>query len=104
MIPISRRYLVVCGTLAAFVVTISARGDEPRHSIAETDLFRFVWAGDPEVAPDGSTVAFVRVTVDRDKDERLQHIVNWFDKYLLDKPMPQYDLPGSEDKAQRPAS
>ena len=25
--------------------------------------------------------------------ERLQHIVNWFDKYLLGKPMPVYDLP-----------
>ena len=23
--------------------------------------------------------------------ERLQHIVNWFDKYLQGKPMPQYD-------------
>lgn len=25
--------------------------------------------------------------------ERLQHIVGWFDKYLLGKPMPEYDLP-----------
>ncbi len=25
--------------------------------------------------------------------ERLEHIVNWFDKYLLGKSMPQYDLP-----------
>ena len=25
--------------------------------------------------------------------ERLEHIVNWFDKYLQGKPMPQYDLP-----------
>jgi dipeptidyl aminopeptidase/acylaminoacyl peptidase len=31
--------------------------------------------------------------------ERLQHIVNWFDKYLMGKPMPQYDLPGSEEKS-----
>jgi dipeptidyl aminopeptidase/acylaminoacyl peptidase len=28
--------------------------------------------------------------------ERLQHIVNWFDKYLMGKPMPQYDVPGAE--------
>ena len=25
--------------------------------------------------------------------ERLDHIINWFDKYLMGKPMPQYDLP-----------
>ena len=25
--------------------------------------------------------------------ERLENIINWFDKYLLGKPMPQYDLP-----------
>jgi dipeptidyl aminopeptidase/acylaminoacyl peptidase len=25
--------------------------------------------------------------------ERLEHIVNWFDKHLLGKSMPQYDLP-----------
>ena len=25
--------------------------------------------------------------------ERLEHILNWFDKHLLGKPMPQYDLP-----------
>ena len=31
--------------------------------------------------------------------ERLQHIVNWFDKYLMGKPMPQYDLPATEAPA-----
>src|SRR5581483_8505212 len=30
--------------------------------------------------------------------ERLQHIVNWFDKYLQDKPMPQYELNGQDAK------
>jgi dipeptidyl aminopeptidase/acylaminoacyl peptidase len=29
--------------------------------------------------------------------ERLEHIVNWFDKYLLGKAMPQYDLPAVTD-------
>ncbi len=28
--------------------------------------------------------------------ERLDNIVNWFDKYLLGKPMPQYDVPSEE--------
>jgi dipeptidyl aminopeptidase/acylaminoacyl peptidase len=30
--------------------------------------------------------------------ERLEHIVNWFDKYLQGKPMPQYDLHAEETK------
>jgi len=30
--------------------------------------------------------------------ERLQHIVAWFDKYLMGKPMPQYDLTPAEGK------
>ena len=69
MIPICRRIPVLCVTLAAIVAASRARGDEPRRPIAETDLFRFVWAADPQLAADGSKVAFVRVTVDRDKDD-----------------------------------
>ena len=36
--------------------------------------------------------------------ERLQHIVGWFDKYLMNRPMPQYDLAPAEGKlaAERP--
>ncbi len=69
MILIARRILVVCGTLAAILATVAARGNEPRQPIAETDIFRFIWTADPHIAPDGSEVAFVRVSVDRDKDE-----------------------------------
>jgi dipeptidyl aminopeptidase/acylaminoacyl peptidase len=32
--------------------------------MTEKDLFRFHWAGDPQVSPDGTQVAFVRVNVD----------------------------------------
>src|SRR5882762_8618868 len=39
-----------------------------KRSITEKDLFSFVWIGDPQVAPDGSRVAFVRVTVNEKKD------------------------------------
>src|SRR5438067_7133214 len=43
-------------------------GAAEKRSITEKDLFDFVWIGDPQVSPDGSQVAFVRVTVN-DKRE-----------------------------------
>jgi dipeptidyl aminopeptidase/acylaminoacyl peptidase len=69
MLRISRRILIVGGFLAATLARPVAVGDEPKRPISEVDLFRFAWASDPQVAPDGSKVAFVRVTVDRDKDD-----------------------------------
>ena len=38
------------------------------RNITEKDLFKFHWIGDPQLSPDGSQVAFVRVTVDEKKD------------------------------------
>src|SRR5258706_381500 len=39
-----------------------------KRNITEKDLFNFVWAGDTQISPDGSRVAFVRVTVNEKKD------------------------------------
>ena len=39
-----------------------------RRPITETDLFKFVWAADPQISPNGSQVLFVRVNVNEDKD------------------------------------
>jgi len=36
--------------------------------ITEKDIFRFQWIADPQLSPDGSQIAFVRVTVDEKKD------------------------------------
>jgi dipeptidyl aminopeptidase/acylaminoacyl peptidase len=52
--------LVVLASLPAF--------SQARRSITDRDLFRFQWIGDPQVSPDGSQVAFVRVTVNEKKD------------------------------------
>src|SRR5437016_11604719 len=39
-----------------------------KRNITEKDLFNFNWVADPQVAPDGSRVAFVRVTVNEKRD------------------------------------
>jgi dipeptidyl aminopeptidase/acylaminoacyl peptidase len=39
-----------------------------KRSITEKDLFNFTWIADPQVSPDGSRVAFVKVTVNEKKD------------------------------------
>ena len=38
-----------------------------KRDITEKDLFDFVWIGDPQISPDGSRVAFVRVSVNEKK-------------------------------------
>ena len=40
-----------------------------KRSITEKDLFKFTWIADPQLSPDGSQVAFVRVTVADKKDD-----------------------------------
>jgi dipeptidyl aminopeptidase/acylaminoacyl peptidase len=55
--------------VAVFVTTLTAiPALAQRRPITEKDLFKFVWVADPQIAPDGSQVAFVRVTVDEKKD------------------------------------
>jgi len=54
-----------------FVILLVLSASSPlaqKRNITEKDLFDFVWIGDPQVSPDGSRVAFVRVTVNEKKD------------------------------------
>jgi dipeptidyl aminopeptidase/acylaminoacyl peptidase len=39
-----------------------------KRLITETDIFKFVWVADPQISPDGSRVAFVRVWVNQKAD------------------------------------
>jgi len=39
-----------------------------KRAITEMDLFKFVWIADPQISPDGSRVAFVRVWVNQKAD------------------------------------
>ncbi|HEU5451619.1 MAG TPA: S9 family peptidase [Terriglobales bacterium] len=58
-------FLLLTSCLAVF-----AQAQESGHKrpITEKDLFRFTWIGDPQLSPDGSQIAFVRVTVNDKKD------------------------------------
>jgi dipeptidyl aminopeptidase/acylaminoacyl peptidase len=52
--------------LAALAALPSAAEKRP---ITEKDLFKFVWVADPQMAPDGSQIVFVRVTVNEKTDQ-----------------------------------
>jgi dipeptidyl aminopeptidase/acylaminoacyl peptidase len=49
---------------AAAAASLTAQAPGARRAITQKDLFDFVWVANPQVSPDGSRVAFTRVTVD----------------------------------------
>jgi len=51
-----------------FAMAIVAASAADARLITEKDLFSFRWIADPQLSPDGSQIAFVRVTVDEKKD------------------------------------
>ncbi|PYS26530.1 MAG: S9 family peptidase, partial [Acidobacteria bacterium] len=53
------RFRVSLVLMTTLLVSFGAFGQ--KRSITENDLFDFTWIGDPQVAPDGSRVVFVRV-------------------------------------------
>ena len=56
---------------AACAVLLVARGpaSAARRPMVEQDLYRMTWVADPQMAPDGSRIAFVRVVIDSAADE-----------------------------------
>ncbi len=55
--------------LAVAFAAIGPAAAQQRRPITEMDLFKFVWVADPQIAPDGNSIVFVRVTVDEKKDQ-----------------------------------
>jgi len=64
------RTLLCCFLFLVFGIApvITANAAAEKRNITEKDLFNFVWIGDVQVSPDGSRVAFVRVTVNEKKE------------------------------------
>src|ERR1700737_780318 len=56
---------VICLLILATGISVAFA---QKRNITEKDLWDFVWIGDPQVSPDGSRVAFVRVTVNEKKE------------------------------------
>ncbi len=59
-----RRFLV---PLSIILLVFAVAAEAQKRNITERDLFDVQWVGDPQVSPDGSTVAFVKVTVNAAK-------------------------------------
>src|SRR5437588_5278320 len=60
-----RHSFVICLLILATGIGVAFA---QKRNITEKDLWDFVWIGDPQVSPDGSRVAFVRVTVNEKKE------------------------------------
>src|ERR1043166_7579510 len=58
---------ILSAVLVTIVFIISPAAAQKRN-ITEKDLFGFNWIADPQISPDGSRVAFVRVTVNDKRD------------------------------------
>ncbi len=63
-----RRVFVIA---TAAVLAVALPRAQSKRFITEMDLFKFTWIADPQISPDGATVAFVRVTVN-EKDNRYE--------------------------------
>jgi dipeptidyl aminopeptidase/acylaminoacyl peptidase len=57
--------------VALVMFSLAAPRAADRRGITETDLFKFTWIADPQISPDGTTVAFVRVSVN-EKENRYE--------------------------------
>ena len=56
-------------SVVALALLFAAPLAAQKRGITETDLFKFVWVADPQISPDGTRIAFVRVTVDEKADQ-----------------------------------
>jgi len=55
--------------VAAFLVGTGLLAAAERRPITETDILKFQWVADPQISPDGSQIAFIRVSVDEKADQ-----------------------------------
>src|SRR5471030_1507951 len=64
-------HLLVVAFACTLLVAVPVMHGQGKRFITEKDLFKFTWIADPQISPDGATVAFVRVTVN-EKENRYE--------------------------------
>ncbi|MEP7248593.1 MAG: S9 family peptidase [Spartobacteria bacterium] len=60
--------LALCSFLCLTITPFARAAAPAKRNITEKDLFAFVWIGNPQLSPDGTRVAYVRVTVNEKKE------------------------------------
>jgi dipeptidyl aminopeptidase/acylaminoacyl peptidase len=60
--------------IAGVLLAAAAFGQAPRRGITAEDYLAFEQAGDPQIAPDGRTVAYTVTTIDRKANRRMSRI------------------------------
>jgi dipeptidyl aminopeptidase/acylaminoacyl peptidase len=62
--------VLLCLLVAGVALAAHPRAAAKRP-MTETDLYKFTWVADPQISPDGATVAFIQVTVN-EKDNKYE--------------------------------
>lgn len=62
------RRIISCLTLLSVIALSFPALAADKRVMTEVDLFKFTWIADPQISPDGSRVAFVRVWVNQKAD------------------------------------
>src|SRR5689334_20814418 len=62
------RRVVFAALLVVAATTTTSLGQEKRL-ITENDIMKFVWIAEGQISPNGSQVAFTRVTINEGKDD-----------------------------------
>lgn len=70
----AQRALCLFGIVFFFSAILPAQETEKKRGITAEDYFAFEFAGDPQISPDGKTVAYVVTVIDQRQNRRVSNI------------------------------